>query len=371
VARGTALTPSKASKGAYRGLVHGSKGVAKQAEFFKVDRKGSFFGTLLAFLGKCLAAVVAVGAVVALAAVLIGAIADGVSAGLAQVAEAISTASSFLIVGASIAAALAVVVGTFKITRAVGRSRARARERAARADERRQAIAEAAAHQARQVQAPYITNASAAARGVASTHLHATPADWYPDPSNPSQIRYWNGYVWTEHVRHTHAVATTPAGWFPDPSDTTRLRYWDGTRWTEHFAPKSTTAVPAQSTASYESANSRISMSSTEWQNAVRAWMAAGAVEQELWRRISNAQISDGDQRTLEVQRRMEQLTREQGAQQVRLMLEANPGLRDELAVSDLVTFLLRSVVPLDQNTRVGIGRKDDGNAHGRPNGLV
>ncbi|MFI7587627.1 DUF2510 domain-containing protein [Spongisporangium articulatum] len=27
------------------------------------------------------------------------------------------------------------------------------------------------------------------------------------------------------------------AAWFPDPNDPTRLRYWDGERWTEHTAP--------------------------------------------------------------------------------------------------------------------------------------
>lgn len=32
-----------------------------------------------------------------------------------------------------------------------------------------------------------------------------------------------------------------PAGWFPDPYDPSRLRYWDGTAWTEHRSP----ATPA------------------------------------------------------------------------------------------------------------------------------
>ena len=26
-----------------------------------------------------------------------------------------------------------------------------------------------------------------------------TPADWYPDPENPSGLRYWDGRAWTEH----------------------------------------------------------------------------------------------------------------------------------------------------------------------------
>ena len=30
---------------------------------------------------------------------------------------------------------------------------------------------------------------------------------------------------------------TTPANWYPDPQDPTLQRYWDGTAWTEHTAP--------------------------------------------------------------------------------------------------------------------------------------
>ncbi|GAA1958574.1 G5 domain-containing protein [Microbacterium deminutum] len=39
-------------------------------------------------------------------------------------------------------------------------------------------------------------------------------------------------------------MTSTAAGWFPDPLDPSRLRYWDGARWTEQLAP----LAPATST---------------------------------------------------------------------------------------------------------------------------
>jgi hypothetical protein len=38
--------------------------------------------------------------------------------------------------------------------------------------------------------------------------------------------------------------ALPPAGWFPNPDDPSELRWWDGTAWTEHTAPP-TAVVPA------------------------------------------------------------------------------------------------------------------------------
>lgn len=34
------------------------------------------------------------------------------------------------------------------------------------------------------------------------------PANWYTDPANPAQLRWWSGIQWTEH---THAPATLQA----------------------------------------------------------------------------------------------------------------------------------------------------------------
>jgi hypothetical protein len=38
-------------------------------------------------------------------------------------------------------------------------------------------------------------------------------------------------------------MTQTPAGWFPDPEDATQLRYWDGAVWTEHRAPRPATTT--------------------------------------------------------------------------------------------------------------------------------
>lgn len=37
------------------------------------------------------------------------------------------------------------------------------------------------------------------------------PANWYPDPQVPGQMRYWDGAQWTEHVAQAQpAAAATP-----------------------------------------------------------------------------------------------------------------------------------------------------------------
>ncbi|WP_218829475.1 DUF2510 domain-containing protein [Streptomyces sp. XY006] len=135
-----------------------------------------------------------------------------------------------------------------------------------------------------------------------------------------------------------------PAGWYVDRFDATQLRYWDGVAWTNRFAPtRRTAATPAPvATTSHAPATqpleeSRIIMSSAEWQELVLAWLKAGAIGEELWRRISTACIKDADAATLESQREMEKLTARQGADRIRLMLESNSSLRDEGALAEFM----------------------------------
>ena len=46
----------------------------------------------------------------------------------------------------------------------------------------------------------------------------------------------------------THAPngSTTPAGWYPDPSFPQQMRWWDGIQWTPHLAPANQQFMPLQ-----------------------------------------------------------------------------------------------------------------------------
>jgi uncharacterized RDD family membrane protein YckC len=66
-------------------------------------------------------------------------------------------------------------------------------------------------------------------------HGPTPPAGWFPDPTVPGQLRYWDGNVWTAatHASPVQAVAPPahPASWYPDPSLPGWMRWWDGTAW--------------------------------------------------------------------------------------------------------------------------------------------
>lgn len=40
----------------------------------------------------------------------------------------------------------------------------------------------------------------------------SVPAGWHPDPAGRHEVRYWNGYDWTEHVSNGGVQATDPPG---------------------------------------------------------------------------------------------------------------------------------------------------------------
>jgi hypothetical protein len=102
------------------------------------------------------------------------------------------------------------------------------------------------------------------------------PAGWYQNASNPAEVRFWDGATWTDNRNGSPSVTRplsgasrvgqtapgpspalppvdatpsteTPAGWYPDPSDATRLRHWDGSGWTTEVKGETPPSVTATS----------------------------------------------------------------------------------------------------------------------------
>lgn len=44
--------------------------------------------------------------------------------------------------------------------------------------------------------------------------IQQTPAGWHPDPQNPSQLRWWDGYRWSQHT-HPVGIPTAPPAAMP------------------------------------------------------------------------------------------------------------------------------------------------------------
>ncbi len=181
-----------------------------------------------------------------------------------------------------------------------------------------------------------------AQRAVAATRINA---DWYPDPSNAAQVRYWDGTGWTHHIAPAPGAIAVQADWYPDPSDGAQFRYWDGRSWTHHVTRGHGAgvpvhqghAIPGGAGTALGRPEQRFRMSSAEWNSHVEAWLRAGAIQHELWYRLSNAHIEGADAATLEAQGRMESLTPEEGARRITLMLEAHPVLRQQASFVDLI----------------------------------
>ncbi len=52
---------------------------------------------------------------------------------------------------------------------------------------------------------------------------------WYPDPSDPNQLRWWNSVEWTDHTQPAPAAPAPPVRRFAKPAPPTRPRSSDGT----------------------------------------------------------------------------------------------------------------------------------------------
>jgi hypothetical protein len=106
-------------------------------------------------------------------------------------------------------------------------------------------------------------------------------------------------------------------------------------------------------------AESKITMSSTEWQQRFRAMLAAGAFQENQRQILSSARIED-EGNVLDARESAEQLTPQQFADRIKMMLEANPSLLNDSTVSELVrVFAARSELSSElSRSHLGLSRR-------------
>lgn len=97
------------------------------------------------------------------------------------------------------------------------------------------------------------------------------------------------------------------------------------------------------------------SMSSAEWAYRYRAMLAAGTFKDEQLRILFNARIEDRDS-ALEAQSEAKQLTPQQFADRIRLMLEANPSLLDTETSAELIRTFGAEHNPANDPGRAQLG---------------
>lgn len=100
-------------------------------------------------------------------------------------------------------------------------------------------------------------------------------------------------------------------------------------------------AAPAGSSDEVEAAFDapRNSMSMTEWQDRFRLMLLTGAFRDEQWKMLSTARVEGADALPV-LQRAMAQLSPQQVAERIQLMLAAHPSLLDEETSTRLMEIL-------------------------------
>lgn len=158
------------------------------------------------------------------------------------------------------------------------------------------------------------------------------PPGWYE--LDDGRRRWWDGSNWTEHIQAGLSSEDAPAGWYDDGSG--RQRWWDGIAWTQRFQPARalTSGIPQASGHGFTESTAmditndvpRISMSSVEWQERMRAMLLARAISEQQWRLLSRARIADAGDELLGWQQHLASLTPQQFSDQLNSALEADPG---------------------------------------------
>lgn len=318
VPKGQKLSPSRKVRGALSPLVHG-KGISGQA-ILMPDKSGGWKRKALTLVAKVGFVAIAAGIIVVVATMIITAVSNGVAAGVTKVTGVVEDAT---VVAGGAVALLLVCGAAYGLVRIAARRRgAPKRRKTGHPAGAPRVGVDSSNHPSDWRQSlPSARDAHRPQPGVTTT---SPIADWYPDPWKLASLRFWDGSTWTHYVHGEQDVTPTAQ---PSPR------------------PQAATGDAAMS------AEQRVSMTISEWQDYVLAWMKTGAMEQELWRRLSHAQIRDADQATLAAQNAMENLTLEEGQQRIKFVLEMAPTVHDGAAIAEFMQLLLGHTVRMRQQS--------------------
>ncbi|WP_087132753.1 hypothetical protein [Microbacterium esteraromaticum] len=93
---------------------------------------------------------------------------------------------------------------------------------------------------------------------------------------------------------------------------------------------------------------SAISLTSAQWRQLLQGALTLSSWEEQIWLVLCNAAIEDGDEKVLEWQRQMRELTPDEAAASVRGMIEQHPELKDDQAVAELIKIVVRRLGETD-----------------------
>lgn len=179
------------------------------------------------------------------------------------------------------------------------------------------------------------------AQVAVTSHRVAAPAGWYDDGSG--QLRWWDGYEWTEHYHTASPRVAAPAGWYDDGSG--RQRWWDGQDWTEHYQGSQVrNERPQDWVAALDGTHSsdlepshelpRISLNRAQWEEQVRIMLQERTISELRWRLLSNARIEDADGELLQWQSRLRSVTAQEFSLSIDRYVASQPAQAFELAMA-------------------------------------
>lgn len=92
----------------------------------------------------------------------------------------------------------------------------------------------------------------------------------------------------------------------------------------------------------------QIVLTPEQWRQLLQSAMTLNSWEEQIWLLLSNAAIEGSDEKVLEWQKQMRELSPEQAAIHVREILGSHPELKDDEAIAELMKIVVRRLTEND-----------------------